>query len=192
MRWTDTESVLVTIRQFWHRTFLLPRIALATAGVSVLLNLGSYAGLTMRGPFEPLAIMHLIVMALGFALFIRIGYHHWLSFRAPTMRKLDSPVPARLVALALVSILYFLVVFAVLGTSWGEGGAEVIDGRSVWVHADTVIRVLKPGEAHRYDAQELRVFSAGWLMFTLIHTIAGHMVERRIRGMRPRNSMLRA
>lgn len=121
----------------------------------MVINIGSYVRLATRGALEPLVIVHLVVMALVLLLFARIGYHHWLSFRAETMRKLDSPVPARLIVLALMSVLYFLGLFALLGASWGDGVPDVIDGRSVWMRADRVIRVLRPGEAHDYATQEL-------------------------------------
>ncbi len=75
-----------------------------------------------------------------------------------------------------------------LGASWGDGGPDVIEGRSVWMRADRVVRVLRPGEAHDDATQELRLFSAGWLSFALMYAVAGHVVERRIRGMRPLGS----
>ena len=82
------------------------------------------------------------------------------------------------------SLGYMLALFLGLFAVYGEGNAEVRDGREVWVVADSVVRALAPGAGRTFDARTLRLFSAAWLFFGLLIALTGHRVEERIREYR--------
>jgi len=126
-------------------------------------------------------VVHLVIMALGFLLFARIALHHRLSWRASGWRPETTPLPRWLMWGTVASFAYTLALFLGLLAVYGEGSAEVRDGREVWVAADSVVRALPPGSVATFDARTLRAFSAAWLFFGLLIALTGHRVEERIR-----------
>jgi len=172
------------MRDFWRPTFLLPRAAMCVAALAALLNLASYAGLTMRGPFEPIVAVHLVVMVLGFALFVRILFHHVVAVRALGVRVRSSPVPKALIVATVLALVYLLVLSAWVLVTYGEGSPVYRDVQEVWVVGGNVARTLSPGSVETYAARELRLFSAAWLMFSLLIAWAGHVFDGRLRGYR--------
>jgi hypothetical protein len=130
------------------------------------------------------ALVHLAIMTLGFLLFARIAVHHRLSRRAGGWRPDSTPLPRQLLWGAVASLGYMLALFLGLFAVYGEGSAEVRDGREVWVIGDSVVRALAPGSVATFDARTLRVFSAAWLFFGLLIALTGHRVEERIREYR--------
>jgi hypothetical protein len=174
----------VTIREFWHSTFTAPRVAIVCAAIASALNLGSYTGLGMTWANGVFGVVHLAIMALGFLLFARLALHHRLSWRAGGWRPEVTPLPRRLVWGTVASFAYMLALFLGLFAVYGEGNAEIRNGREVWVVADSVVRALAPGSVATFDARMLRAFSAVWLFFGLLIALTGHRVEERIREYR--------
>ena len=172
----------VTVREFWDSTFAAPRAALACAAIAATLNVGSYAGLGMSFAGGAFAIVHLVIMALGFALFVRISQHHMLAIRAVGVRPETTVRPARLVWATVAALAY--VLFLGLFAAYGEGNAEFRGDREVWVVRDSVVRVLNPGSVAVFDARSLRLFSAAWLFFGLMIALTWHRIEEKIRGYR--------
>ena len=174
----------VTVREFWDSTFAAPRAALACAAIAATLNVASYAGLGMSFAGGAFAIVHLVIVALGFALFVRIAQHHVLAIRAADVRPETTARPARLVWATVAALAYVLVLSIGLFAASGEGNAEFRGGREVWVVRDSVVRVLKPGSVAVFDARSLRLFSAAWLFFALMIALTWHRIEEKIRGYR--------
>ena len=174
----------MTIREFWHSTFAGPRTALVCAAIASVLNLGSYAGLGMSWAGGVFGIVHLAIMALGLLLFDRLAVHHRLSWNADGWRPESTPLPRRLIWAAVASLGYLLALFLGLFAIYGEGTAEVRNGREVWVAGDSVVRALAAGSVARFDARMLRAFSGAWLFFGLLIALTGHRVEERIREYR--------
>ena len=174
----------MTIQEFWRSTFTIPRAALVAATVAGFLNLGSYAGLTMSWAGGALGVVHLAITVLGFALVGRIGVHHALSWRGAGVRHGTTALPWRLIWSAVVAAGYLLVVCVGFVMVYGEGNAEVRDGREVWVNGSSVVRTLAPGSVATFDARMLRVFSAVWIFFGLLIAVTGDRIERRIRAYR--------
>jgi hypothetical protein len=174
----------VTVREFWDSTLAAPRVALACAAIAATLNVGSYAGLGMSFAGGAFAIVHLVIVLLGFALFVRIAQHHVLAIRAGDVRPETTARPARLVWATVAALAYVLVLFLGLFAAYGEGNAEFRGGREVWVVRDSVVRVLRPGSVAVLDARSLRLFSAAWLFFGLMIALTWHRIEERIRGYR--------
>ena len=172
----------MTIRDFWRGAGRLSRAALICAALSALLNVASYAGVTMASAGGSLAVVHLAIMALGFVLFARIWHHHSLAWRQPAVRPDRPPVPARLGWAAAASLVYLLVLFTWLFAAYGEGAPEVRDGREVWVAAGVVVRKIAPGTIARFEAHTLRLFSAAWLFFGLLIALSAHTVDARLRA----------
>ena len=148
---------------------------------AALLNLSSYAGLRMSWAGGVLGLVHLALMALGFVLFARIAVHHRLSWRAGGWRlQSTTPLPPLLVWAAIASLVYMVALFFGFVGVYGEGSAELRNGREVWVAGDSVVRALPPGSVATFDARMLRVFSAAWLFFGLLTALISHRVEERI------------
>ena len=174
----------MTIREFWSRTYSLPRAAIVCAGIAAVLNVLSYFQLTMRWAGGGLGVVHIAVMALGFALFVRTGYERFRSvFRREEPVDLD-PLPKPLIWLTVASLAYLLVLVITIAAVHGEGFAEVRDGREVWVVGNSVVRTLPAGSVDEHQARSLRIFSASWLCFGLGIALLSHRVEERIRGFR--------
>jgi hypothetical protein len=169
----------MTVREFWHDSGSLARTALAVALLSLGINAATYLGLRARGPFSMLHALHGVVILLGVALFVAIGYaqlrkawRRWSSAGArPTA---EARLPRILVAGTIVAGLYVVALFAYAAIAIGEGGPQLREGRDVWVHAARVVRELQPGERLAMERFELRLFSASWLFFTLVIALAGH------------------
>ena len=174
----------MTIRDFWRSTFIAPRVAIVCAATAGVLNVSSYAGLGVSWAGGLFALVHLAIMALGFFLFARIAVHHRLSWRASGWRPDTSPLPRQLIWGAVASLGYMLALFVGLSALYGDGSAEVRNGREVWVAGDSVVRALAPGSVATFEARTLRVFSAAWLFFGLLIALTGHRVEERIRDYR--------
>lgn len=170
--------------EFWRRTFLLPRIALACAGIAVVLNLASYAGLQMRGFGASFALIHVTLMALIIVLIVRGVYHRWLDLQNSGDKPIRVPIPPVLIWATVLSFIYLLLLFFGMFAHYGEGGAEVRGAQEVWVMRDQVTEILAPGSVARFEAQMLRVFSAAWLFLGLFIAIVGHRIEDRIRAYR--------
>lgn len=175
----------VAIREFWAGSFLLPRIALCCAGAGVVVNLLTFAGLRMAGPFMALAIIHVTIVVLGIALFSRIGYHHYLALRTRgtggDSSDFASPIPGRLIVAAVLAAIYFFALALAIFLVYGEGAPVIQDGREVWLYHGVAVRELAPGSVHHFESVMLRVFSAGWIFFGLLIALTGHKVEGRIR-----------
>ena len=172
------------MQEFWHRTFLLPRIALACAGVTVVLNLASYVGLQMRGLGVSFALIHVVLMALAFVLMVRAVYHRWLALQNSGNNPTRVPIPPVLIWATVLSFIYFLLLFFGMFAHYGEGGAEVRGAQEVWVVRDRVTGILAPGSVAHFEARSLRVFSAAWLFLGLLIAVVGHRIEDRIRAYR--------
>ncbi len=174
----------MTLRAFWDRTFLVPRIALLCAAVALACNIASYAGLGMRGPFEFLALVQLILMALMFVLFVRIFQHNYWRWRVGDIQTAPINVP-RIIVFGAASALIYLLALGYFGIKiYGEGYPELREGREVWVIHDSVTQVLVPGSIALHDARELRLFSAAWMFFALVVAAVYDYVERRRRAYR--------
>lgn len=168
------------IRPFWSDTNWISRAALVCAAGAGLAHLGSFFGLAMRGDFVWIVGFHLAVMLLGFLLFFRIGYHHVLAVRHLSVRPAGSRVLKSLIWCSGGAFVFFTVVFF-SAFAYGEGHPEVREGLEVWVRDYEAVRVLEPGSVRAFEARELRVFSAGWVFFSLVIALAAHAVERRIK-----------
>ena len=176
----------MTVREFWRDSGGLARTALAVALFALALNAGTYVGLRARGPFAALHALHGVVILLGVALFFAVG---WAELRSAgrRSRSIDpSPapivrLPRSLVAGAVGAGVYLAALVAYAAVAIGEGGADVRDGRDVWVHAGRVVRDLRPGERLAMERFELRIFSASWLFFTLVIALAGGRALARTR-----------
>ena len=171
-----------SIREFLVNTTVLARLALGVALAAGTANAASFVGLTMRD-FEAIAVLHIFVMTLGFILFARIALHHSLSWRFPRANVRDRKIPRWLFWSAAASLAYVVAMFASMGR-YGDGNAEVRDGREVWVRPDSTMVELPSGSVSAYARQELRLFSAGWLFFALGIAATSHVVEYRIRQLR--------
>lgn len=173
------------IREFWAGTFLLPRIALCCAAAGVVVNLLTFAGLRMTGPFMALAVIHLTIVVLGLTLFTRVGYHHYLTLRTrgatADSSRFAAPIPARLIAATVLAAIYFLALTLASFLIYGEGAPVIQDGREVWLSHGVAVRELAPGSLHHFESVMLRVFSAAWIFFGLLTALVGHKVEGRIR-----------
>jgi hypothetical protein len=152
--------------------------------VAVVLNAGSYLGLGMSWIGGAFAIIHLVLMVLGFVLFARISLHHSLAWRAAGTRIHATPLPVRLIMGTIAALIYLLVTALAVFVIYGEGSAEVRNGQEVWVNGDSVVRTLAPGSVAAFDSFMLRVFSAAWIFFGLLIALVSHRVEERIRGYR--------
>jgi hypothetical protein len=160
------------------------RIALVCAAVAIALNVASYAGLRMRGAFAFLAIVHIVVMGLGFFLIGRIIYSRVFTWRTSPNPLSSTRVPNVILGATIVSFVYFLVMFLGTWAFYGEGNAEFRGADEVLVARDTVRAILPPGTVAEYASRELRIFSAGWLWFALMIAISSHYVERNIQQFR--------
>jgi hypothetical protein len=174
----------LTIREFWMRTHTLPRAALACAAISAALNVSSYAGLRMNWAGGVLSVVHLAVMALGLALFVRSGYERTLSVLRRRAHVDGDPVPRGLIWLTVASLAYLVALLIGIAVVYGEGFAEVRDGREVWVVGSSVVRTLPAGSVDAHHARSLRIFSASWVFFGLLVALLAHRVEDRIRALR--------
>jgi hypothetical protein len=121
---------------------------------------------------------------LGFTLFVRILFHHFVAVRALGVRVRSSPVPKVLIVANALAFVYLLGLFVWMFASYGEGSPAYRDGHEVWVVGGNVARTLSPGSVDTYAARELRLFSAAWLMFSLMIVWSGHVVDGRLRGYR--------
>lgn len=175
----------MAIREFWAGSFLLPRIALCCAGAGVVVNLLTFVGLRMAGPFMALAVVHVTIVVLGITLFARIGYHHYLTLRtrgaAADASRYAAPIPGRLIVAAVLAAIYFFALTMASFLIYGEGAPVIQDGREVWLSHGVAVRELAPGSLHHFESVMLRVFSAGWIFFGLLTALIGHKVEGRIR-----------
>ena len=170
------------MREFWHRTFLLPRIALACASVAVVLNLASYVGLQIRALGASFAVIHVVLMALAAVLMVRAVNHRWLALQNSGNSPTRVPIPQALIWATALSFIYFLLLFFGMFAHYGEGGAEVRGGQEVWVVRDRVTGILAEGSVARFEARSLRVFSSAWLFLGLLIAVIGHRIEDRIRA----------
>ena len=160
------------------------RLALVCAALAMALNLASYAGLAMRGPFAFLAIVHVMIMGLGFFLFGRVIYNGKFAWRTSPNPPSSTRVPKSLLWATVFSFVYFVVMFFGAWALYREGNAEFRGGGEVLVARDSVLAILPQGTVAGYAARELRIFSAGWIFFALTIAIGSHYVERNIQQFR--------
>ena len=178
--------ILADCVRFWRQTLPTGRLAFSVALIAALVNVLTYVGLNSRGPGAVLFSMHFIVMGLGFALFCLIGFHHlrWSSASLGAMSD-ESRIPPSLLWLTGGAVAYgiglFLLMFAVYGEGYPEIGAA---GSWVWMRGGEVVRQLSHAETDQFFARELRVFSACWMFFALIISLAWHKLGHRIRQFR--------
>jgi hypothetical protein len=137
----------MTVREFWRSTSLGPQLALACTLAAGIVNLWSYVGLTWPAAY----LVHLAVMALGFALFGRLVQHHrlarkerrardWPFDREARMRRFITPLPTLLVWGVIAALVYMAGVAIRDSAVFGEGAAEFRDGQEVWVNNGVVVR----------------------------------------------------
>ena len=174
----------LTIREFWQQAARLPRAALACAGLSAVVNVASYAGLTMSWAGGSLAVVHLVVMGLFLAMFVKVLEHNSLAWRNPGTHPARVSLPSRLRWAAAASLLYTIALFAWLGSTYSEGAPELRDGVEVWVAADSSVTALAPGATAAFEARTLRLFSAAWMFFALTAALVSCGVEARVRAYR--------
>ena len=172
----------MTIREFWDATFGMPRVALVCAAVASVLNLASYAGLNMSGVGGGFALIHVVVMALGFVLIARLIQHHFLAVRAAGVQPDTTPLPRRLIWGTVAAGGYLLMLFVTLLAIYGEGYPELRGGREVWIGPGSPPRSLAPGSIAAFEARGLRLFSAAWIFFALLIALTGHRIQEKIRG----------
>jgi hypothetical protein len=173
----------VTIREFWSRAYTLPRAAIVCAAIAALLNALSYFGFTMNWA-GGLGAIHVAIMLLGLAALVRAGYERMRSAFRRKVRPDPDPLPKGLIWLTVASLAYLVALIIMLAAVYGEGFAEVRDGREVWVVGNSVVRTLPPGSVAEHNARSLRIFSASWLFFGLLMALLSHRVEERIHGVR--------
>jgi hypothetical protein len=124
-----------------------PQLALACTLAAGIVNLWSYVGLTWPAAY----LVHLAVMALGFALFGRLVQHHrlarkerrardWPFDREARMRRFITPLPTLLVWGVIAALVYMAGVAIRDSAVFGEGAAEFRDGQEVWVNNGVVVR----------------------------------------------------
>jgi hypothetical protein len=180
MRYAATSGM--TIREFWDVTFMVPRLALVCAAIAGALNLASYAGLGMSGVGRAFALVHIVVMVLGFVLFVQLIQHHVLAVRAAGVQPDTTALPTRLIWGTVAAGVYLLILLLALFAIYGEGYPELRGGREMWIAPDSPARPLAPGSIAAFEARGLRVFSAAWLFFALLIALTGHRVQEKIRG----------
>jgi hypothetical protein len=132
----------------------------------------------------PLGVVHLAIMACGFALFGRIGLHHSRVWRANGLRPSTRALPSRLVWSTVAAAGYLAILAVAFVAVYGEGNAEVRGGHEVWINGNSVVRTLAPGSVEAFNAWMLRVFSAAWVFFGLLISVTGDRIEQRIRAYR--------
>ena len=175
----------VTYRFFFDRTTPFTRFILGLGAVSGAVNLATFFEIQWESLYGMPYLLHLIVMGVGFATFIQIGYHHYLWTRTgggPTI-VLESRVPVSLIVGTGVVFLYVLCVVLWFGTASGGGSAELRDRSYVWVVGEEVARSATKAEYDAYQTGLLRAFSSVWLFFALTLGIVWHKVGHRIRAM---------
>jgi hypothetical protein len=88
----------------------------------------------------------------------------------------------RFLALSTAVAAAYLAVLAVAELSeWGEGGAIERHGRYFWQKNGSIVRELTELEYRRFRTEFQRVFSAGWLFFSLALATWNHNVLYRRR-----------
>lgn len=152
--------------------------------IGLVANAASYVGLSLRPPFEGLALVHITVVVLGFVLFIRLVQLKYWAVRAGAIEMPAFDVPRWVVWGAAFAMAYMLLMFFWLFAVYGEGSPELRNGREVWIVRDSVVRVLAPGSISTLEAWELRIFSAAWIAFGLGIAAIYHRAEVRIRAYR--------
>ena len=174
----------MTIVEFWRRTYKLPRAALLCAAIAIVLNIGSYIGLTIRSAGGSPMAVHALILVLAVVFMGRAALESVLTLRKPGLEVDGVPIPRSLVWLAVGALVYTIATVAHIAVVYGEGSAELRDGREVWVVGNAVVRTLPPGTVQAHAAASLRIFSAAWLFFALLIALRGHHVEQRIRAAR--------
>jgi hypothetical protein len=177
--------MMQAVSRFWPAADNLTRGAVLLAGAAATVNLGTYVGLSSSGASGWSYLLHLSIMVLGLVVFLRTGAHLWRT----VMGRRAQPVAwdRRLVLCTAVSIAYLAFLTAVQLSSWGEGGAIERDGRLFWQRNGSIIRELSESEYRRYATEFLRLFSAGWLFFSLALATWNHnfLHRRRAAARRP-------
>ena len=142
----------MTIREFWRRTYTLPRIALACAGLAALLNIGSYLGLSLRAIGGSVMALHGAVLILGLVLVGRTAQERVLAVWRRGSPVETDPLPRRLIWAAGGAAVYMVALIVGVAVIYGEGHAEVRDGREVWIVGNSVARSLPPGTVEAFSA----------------------------------------
>ena len=163
---------------------MVPRLALCCALIGLVANAASFVGLSLRPPFEFLALVHIAIVVLGFVLFIRLIQVKYWAVRAGAIEMPPFDVPRWVVWGAAFGLAYMLWMFFRMFAVYGEGYPQLRNGQEVWIVRDAVVRVVPAGSISTYDAWELRIFSAGWMAFGLGITAIYHHAEVRIRTYR--------
>lgn len=172
----------LTIREFWRRTPKLPRTALILAVIAGILNAGSYVGLTIESASSGLTGIHAVILILGVTQLVRAGYERMLTGWRRGVRVDADPLPKWLIWSTVGAMLYMVGLIVGVAVAWGEGSAQIRDGREVWVVGNRVVRTLPPGSVDAFSAWSLRILSAAWLFFALLIASLGRGIEQRLRG----------
>ena len=135
----------LTIREFWRRTPKLPRTALILAVIAGILNAGSYVGLTIESASSGLTGIHAVILILGVTQLVRAGYERMLTGWRRGVRVDADPLPKWLIWSTVGAMLYMVGLIVGVAVAWGEGSAQIRDGREVWVVGNRVVRTLPPG-----------------------------------------------
>jgi hypothetical protein len=175
--------MMADLRAFWRSASLLPRAALAVLAAAVAAHALSLLGVGWEAVPGLWVSLHLAVMALVLALFAGGLYEAALSPRRSFARD-PVPVPRHLVGLSVVFVAYAIAWLVGSFLSFGEGAAELRDGRYVWVLRGAVAREITRAEYRTFDARMLSVFSAGWCAFALPLALRHHQLAVRIRRRR--------
>lgn len=153
--------------EFWGSAAPRTRVALITAVLTGLVHVGSYFGLTTNGAGQLLFVFQFVVMALMFVEFVQDRAKTWQVLEGKGPKSEFRAVPRWLILATIGSVVNMIAVF-LSGANQGEGYPRRIDDGYAWFDGDTLVRSLSQREYMQYFARELRVFSGGWLLFSLM------------------------
>lgn len=172
--------MLQSLSRLWTTADNLTRTAVLLALAVAAVNGATYFGASPGESTGWTYLLHVSVMILGLLVFLRTGTHLFRTVVGP--RRKPAPWDRFLVLCTAISIVYLAALTVAVLSDWGEGGAIDRDGRFFWRRNGTIIRELTAFEYERYKAEALRVFSAGWLFFSLALATWNHNFLHRRRA----------